>query len=105
MFWCASNRISALFVKHVISCDKLHLCRKMPLMSTAVVVLINITMGVLVFGGAMAILANLGGLLERATSGSWLTLPVSYWPSHVIKALLFSVPTGLIVVRKLVRRL
>ena len=76
----------------------------MPLQTgTVVAVLISVTMGVLLFGGAMIILANLGGLLERLASPSWVNLPLSYWSSHVVKALSFSVPTGLIVVRKLLR--
>lgn len=73
----------------------------MPLQTgTVLAVLFNVTMGTLVFSGIVVILANLGGLLERAASPSWVNLPVSYWPSHLIKALSFSVPTGLIVVRK-----
>lgn len=73
----------------------------MPLQTATVLAFFfNITLGTLVFGGTVVILANLGGLLERAASPNLINLPVSYWPSQLIKALSFSVPTGLIVVCK-----
>ena len=74
----------------------------MPGARSSVVFLVSVSTAVVCVVLAF-LLSIVGGVLNRGRGG-YFALPNStewYWPSHALSRLIFAVPTGVVVVRKL----